>query len=427
MGIKKTIKGLPDAPGVYLFKDKKSKVLYIGKASSIKKRVSSYFQRSVKLPRTELLVSQIKDVDFIPTRSEAEALIYEASMVRTMRPKYNVELKDDKSYPYLKLTKEEYPRLMITRRRVSDGSRYFGPYTNVKLLKQALSYMKRVFPLRTCNRLSKKICLAFHIGECTGPCERKTTKKEYNRIVRELILFLEGKRTRLLKDLSKHMRVSSKAMDYETAAKIRDRISALSVATDGGVKISGFDEVEDLKNLLNLRRRLRRIDAFDISNISGVEAVGSMVVFVNGEPEKAEYRKYKIRTVEGINDYAMMKEVVTRRYKRALEERLDMPDLIIIDGGRGHLNTALEALKELGFEKKVVIGIAKEFERIWLPGKNIPLILHKNSPVLHLIQRIRDEAHRFAHSYFRLLRRKRLVGGANQKGIAKKRRTCYNK
>ena len=410
MGIKKTVKHLPDSPGVYLMKDKKGRVIYIGKASSLRKRVSSYFTKKDHTPRIGLLVSCIKDVSYIRTNSEAEALIYEASMVRTMRPKYNVELKDDKSYPYLRLTKEEYPRLIITRRRASDGSRYFGPYTNVKLLKQALSYMKRVFPLRTCKRLPKKVCLMFHIDECVGPCEKKTTKKEYNKIVRELVLFLEGKRTKLLKDLSKRMRGASGAMDYETAAKIRDRICALSVATEGGVKISGFDETEDLKNFLNLRRRLRRIDAFDISNISGVEAVGSMVVFINGEPEKQEYRKYKIKTVEGINDYAMMKEVVTRRYKRALEERLDLPDLIIIDGGKGHLNTALLALKELRLEKKAVIGIAKEFERIWLPGKNIPMILHKNSPVLHLIQRIRDEAHRFAHSYFRVLRRKKLVG-----------------
>lgn len=406
---KKKLKNLPDSPGVYLMKDSRGKVIYIGKALSLKKRVSSYFRKNLGSARLELLVSKIKNVDFIPTHSEAEALIYEASMVKRMRPKYNVELKDDKSYPYLKITNEAYPRLLITRKRTSDGSRYFGPYTNAKLLKAAVKVMRRIFPLRICNRMPKKTCLVYHIGECPGPCAGKVSKAGYRRAVKELTLFLEGKRNKLLKGLSSNMLAASKKMQYELAARMRDRINALSVTTEGGVKISAFDEVEDLRHLLGIRRKLCRIDAFDISNISGKEAVGSMVVFINGKPRISEYRKYKIRTVEGVNDYAMMREVVIRRYKRALHERLRLPDLIIIDGGKGHLATAIEALRALGLGKRPIIGIAKEFERIWLPRKDIPLALHKNSPVLHLLQRIRDEAHRFAHRYFTTLRRKKLI------------------
>lgn len=407
---RKKIKNLPNSPGVYLMKNKSGEVIYIGKATSIRKRVSSYFQKNIKSSRLELLVSKVKTIDFIPTHSEAEALIYEASMIKSIHPKYNIELKDDKSYPYLKITNEEFPKLLISRRRKSDQSRYFGPYTNVKLLKKAVSFMRKAFPLRICNKLPKKICLMYHIRECPGPCEKKVSKKKYNNTVKGLILFLEGKRDKLLKRLSVDMQKASSKLHYEEATEIRDRINALSVVTEGGVKINAFDEAEDLRNFLGIRRKLHRIEAFDISNISGKEAVGSMIVFVNGKPKKSEYRKYKIKTVKGINDYAMMKEVVFRRYRRVLEEHLPLPDLIIIDGGKGHLSTAIEALFELGLTKKSIIGIAKEFERIWLPGKEIPLILHKNSPVLHLLQRIRDEAHRFAHAYFTILRRKKIIG-----------------
>jgi len=420
---KAKLKNLPDSPGVYLMKDKSDKILYIGKASSLKKRVSSYFHAKDVSYRQRIWVPKVEKIDFIPTHSEAEALIYEASFIRSMRPKYNVDLKDDKSYPYLKLTNEEYPKLIITRRRLSDGARYFGPFTNVKLLKKAILYMRKIFPLRTCNRLPKKVCILYHINECIGPCSSKVSKGEYGRIVKELVLFLEGRRKELLKKLTGRMKLAAHKMHFEEALSIRDKISALSIATEGGVKISAFDEVEDLRHLLRLRRRLHRIEAFDISNISGKEAVGSMVVFINGKPAKSEYRKYRIKTVDQIDDYAMMKEVIMRRYKRVLKERLRLPDLIIIDGGKGHLSAACAALSVVGAYCNTplqhgrsplppipIIGIAKEFERIWLPGEDIPLSLHKNSPILHLLQRIRDEAHRFAHAYFRVLRRKKIVG-----------------
>ena len=411
MDIKNIIRRLPDSPGVYLMKDAKRKVLYVGKAGSLRKRVSSYFTKRHASLKTGLLVSKVRHIDHIPTKSEAEALIYEASLIKSERPKFNVDLKDDKSYPYLKLTvNERYPRLLITRRRLNDGARYYGPYTNVKLLKEALSFMKTVFPLRTCNRLGKRLCTSYHIAECLGPCAGKITKATYRKTVKELILFLEGKRRKLIEDLSRRMEESSTSLNFEEALRIRNRIRALSTLVTKGRVPSPMDQIDELKFILHLRRRPKRIEAFDISNIRGKEAVGSMVSFYDGEPDKNNYRKFKIKTVTEINDYKMMREVVYRRYRRLLDEKRPLPDLIIIDGGKGHLTSALKELDSLGIKQIPVVGIAKEFEHIYLPKRQLPIVLPKDSSILQLIRRIRDEAHRFARNYHLLLRRKKMLG-----------------
>jgi excinuclease ABC subunit C len=411
MDIKNAVKKFPDSPGVYIMKGAKNKVLYVGKAGSLKKRVSSYFTKSGRSARIDLLVSEIKDIVYIPTNSEAEALIYEASLIKSARPKFNIELKDDKSYPYLKLTvNEEYPRLFVTRKKTDDGAAYYGPYTNVKLLRQAVKFMRSVFPLRVCKKMGKKLCIDHDLSKCLGPCEERIGKRAYRKIVEELKMFLEGRRNILLDELSRRMERVSKELNFEEAARIRDRIRNLStVVTQRGIP-SPMDQIDELKFVLNLKRRPKRIEAFDISNIRGKEAVGSMVSFYDGRPDKDNYRKFKIKTVESIDDYRMMREVVHRRYRRLLDERKQLPDLIIIDGGKGHLSSALNELRKLGIKNIPTIGIAKEFEHIYISKRQLPIILPKDSSILQLIKRIRDEAHRFAKSYHVVLRRKKMLG-----------------
>ena len=407
MDIKKKLENIPNTPGVYFFIDEKGKALYIGKAGNLRKRVSSYFQKKYIDPRIERMISSIRDIDYMATSSSAEALIYESFLIKKEKPKYNIALKDDKSYPYLKLTvKEKYPRLFITREIKKDGSSYYGPYTNVKLLRQALSMMKRVFPLRVCNTLPKKPCLNYHIGQCPGPCVNKDIEMSYRVAVNDAKLFLSGKKKTLIKRLSERMDRFSKDQEYETALKIRDQLEALSVVVgESRLSLPMDKDLKELKDVLHLKSIPARIEAFDISNISGQDSVGSMITFFNAKPYKDGYRKYKIRTVGSIDDYAMIREVVRRRYRRLLEEKKNMPDLILIDGGRGHLNVALGELKSLGL-KIPVISIAKKKEEIFTKDSESPLDISHRSKAFKLIQRIRDDAHRFAISYHKLLRRK---------------------
>ena len=431
---KEYLKGIPDLSGVYLMKDSAGGVLYIGKAASLKKRVSSYFRRGSNLSyRIRLMKEKIADISFFVTASEAEALIAEAAFIKRYKPRYNVALKDDKSYPYLKLTAdEEFPRLILTRKRC-QGRRdkkviYYGPYTDVKLLRKALGIMRKLFPLRTCARIPKKPCLNYRIGQCYGPCIHAIKKDAYADIVKQLKLFLSGKRELLVDELSKKMQKAAKQKDYEKAALLRDRMAALSVIPRPMKE--PYDEIVALRHLLGLRRPPRRIEAYDISNISGKVAVGSMITFIDNRPSKNDYRKFKIRGVKGIDDYKMMKEIVRRRYERVKKERLPCPDLVIIDGGKGQLSAASLTLKGLGFERIPVIGIAKKFEHIYLRDRKEPLIFSRRSPMLRLIQRLRDEAHRFAIGYHHKLRRKKVEKSAldHIKGIGKKRkRTLLSK
>ena len=410
MDIKEIVSGLPHSPGVYIMKDNAGDVLYVGKANDLKKRVSSYFQRSRAHPeRIESLIAQVISIDFIPASTSAEALIYENGLIKQLSPKYNVALRDDKSYPLLKLTvNEKFPRLILTRERKNDGAIYYGPYTSAKLLKEALKILQKLFPLRTCNKMPKKECLQFHIQQCVGPCIGKIDEERYKNLVAQLKLFLEGRRVELLKFLSDKMKEFSGSERFEEAREYRDRLEALSVISKDRVHYGPVNESEELKNILKIKGKLERIEAFDISNIMGSSATGSLVYFYKGKPDKNEYRRFKIKTVSGMDDYSMMREVVRRRYARSIEEKKTLPDLIIIDGGKGHLSVALDELNKLGLENIPVIGIAKEFEHIYMKGRQVPVILPKESKALHLLERIRDEAHRFAISYHKKLMSNRI-------------------
>ncbi|MGB3082906.1 MAG: excinuclease ABC subunit UvrC [Candidatus Omnitrophota bacterium] len=403
------IKELPDSPGVYMFLDSKGKILYVGKALRLKRRVSSYFQAGrARDARLELLVDDTRDIKVIRTSSEAEALIYEAGLIKDHAPKFNIELKDDKSYPYLKLTaREKYPRLFITRKRINDGSVYYGPYVNVKLLKEALSFMKKVFPLRTCTRLHKKVCLEYDIGQCLGPCEKKTTDKDYRDTVKQLRAFLEGRKDDLIHELTKKMKQFSTKRKYEKAQAAKNRIEALTAVQQlhDRSRKPIYGELDELQNTLNLSRRPVTIECFDISDIGGKQSVGSMVTFVGGKPLKSGYKKFRIKTVEGMDDYSMIREVVKRRYSHVLSENKPLPDLVLIDGGRGHFSSAKAELVSLGLDKLPVASIAKVHNHLYVEGRRQPIRLSPGSRLLLLIQRVRDEAHRFAIQYHRRLRR----------------------
>lgn len=410
MGLKEKVKDIPHLPGVYIMKDSSGEALYIGKAKDLSKRVSSYFQdKSSKTARQIQLLENVKGLDYVVTGSEEEALIYEASLVKEKRPKYNVLLKDDKSFPLLKVTlNEKFPRLVITRKKIDDGSRYFGPYTKAKLLRNAVAIMKNIFPLRICRKIPKEVCLAYHIGQCLGPCVKRIDEKSYNEIAEQLILFLEGKKTTLIQALTDKMKGFSDKKDFEQAALIRNRLSALIEVSDRKTAdYSSWGNIAlKLKKILKLPSLPFKIEAFDVSNISGKESAGSMVYFNKGLPDKSNYRKFRIKTVKGIDDYAMMKEIVARRYKRLKEENKGFPDLIIIDGGKGHLKAAYEELLKLNLGHIPIIGIAKQDELIYTLGSREPLDINRDSEILHFIQTIRDEAHRFALSYHHKLREK---------------------
>ncbi len=409
MDIKKKINKFPDLPGVYLMKDRTGAIIYIGKAVSLKKRVKSYFQSVAKSPKTGLLVSKIKDINFIKTPSEAEALLLEAALIKEHKPKYNIELKDDKAYPMLRLSvNEKFATLTITRKRKPDGAKYFGPYTEAGLLKESVGILRKLFRLRTCKKLPNKVCLNHHLGYCSAPCIKNIQEDEYRESIRELELFLSGKKDDLIKELTKKMTGASLKKDYEAAAKLRDRIRALtSLKEQGG--FSSYDQVENLKVILGLKKPPQYIEAFDVSNIMGKFAVGSKVAFKNGFPYPDGYRRFKIKTFFGIDDYAMMREITRRHFENIKEENLNIPDLVVIDGGKGHLTAAKEELDKLGFSGVPIIGLAKEFETIFFPDKTRGVVLRPGTPALKLLQYIRDEAHRFAIGYHKILRNKSLT------------------
>ncbi|HTZ11911.1 MAG TPA: excinuclease ABC subunit UvrC, partial [Candidatus Margulisiibacteriota bacterium] len=383
-------------------------VLYVGKAISLKKRLLSYFGRDLN-SKTVALMQQAADIEYRLTPTESMALILEAGLIREHKPKYNISLRDDKSFPMVKITHEEFPAIYVTRKKEDDGARYFGPYTSASLLRDALKIIRRTFPYRSCRNLPHKACIYYRLNLSPGPCVGKITREEYARIIEDISLVLQGKTETLIKSLSSKMHDKANARDFEEAAKIRDQINALSSLGHSYTPSGSQIELEDLKRLLKTDKLVQRIEAFDISNIYGKEATGSMVSFFRGIADKNGYRKFRIKGVEGIDDYGMIREVVRRRYSRVLEEKLPLPDLILIDGGKGHLLSAQKELKELGL-KVPLISIAKEKENIYISGRQSPLNFKSDTPALNLIRRVRDEAHRFAVAYHHLLRKKRIVG-----------------
>ncbi len=406
--LKRRIQNLPDRSGVYLFKDERGNCIYIGKALSIRKRVLSHFRYfGENFSKEGRMLGEVRSIDFIETPTESDALLLEASLVKENQPKFNQELKDDKSYPFLKITAEEFPRLLVVRARKSDGGKYFGPYTSAHLLRQAVKMLRRLFPMRTCHPMPDKVCLMYHIGQCKGPCVGEIDRSHYAGIVKELEYFLEGRRDALVKSLSLRMREYSKNREYEKAKAVYEEIKALAnVCKPASYKKDNIQVLEDLKNALSLPRVPERIEGFDISNISGREAVGSMVVCVNGEPLRKDYRHFRVKTVSGIDDYEMMREVVRRRYARILAEKGRFPDLVMIDGGKGHLGAVKKELALLGLETLPVISIAKQHEILFSAYKEGPTLFPQGSPILQLVQRLRDEAHRFAITHHRRLHKK---------------------
>jgi len=411
MAIKEKIKKLPDAPGVYFFKDAQAKIIYIGKANSLKKRVQSYFNRPLDA-KTQVLVSKITDLDFRPTPSPSQAQILEAALIKENQPQYNIDLKDDKSFPWIRITNEDFPVVSICRRacvKKRDTSLYFGPYTNVKLLRQAFKLLRRTFGFRSCRQLPKEPCLYYRLKLCPAPCAGKISKQDYRRILRQIKLFLELKYEKLLYELSQQMQQASAENNFEEAAEIRDRINALSVISQTADRNTCENELQDLKGLLKLNRPPLRIEAFDISDISGKEAAGAMVSFYKGVADKNNYRRFRIKTVSGIDDYQMIREIVRRRYQRVIKENLPLPDLILIDGGRGHLSVAKDELDKLGIDVALA-SIAKDRENIYFKSSPTPIKLKKDTAALNLIRRIRDEAHRFAIKYHHLLHKNKVIG-----------------
>ena len=535
------LKLLPDSPGVYLMKDARGKIIYVGKAIVLKNRVRQYFQSSRnQAPKVRAMVSHVADFETIMTANEVESLILEANLIKKHRPRYNIRLKDDKSYPYVKVTvQEEYPRVFITRRVVRDGARYFGPYTNVTALRDSLKLLRRLFPLRTCRTMPDRPCLEYHIKRCLAPCVGKVTEEDYRAMIHAVLLFLEGRTDAVERELEHRMALAAEAYHFETAARLRDQLTAVRKAAErqnivtgagdqdalgmarsaagvcvqiffirggkmigrehfllrgseeeddadilrafleqyynqatfvpreillphaieedareiierwlaerkGGGKVvlltpqrgtkrdivtmatgnaekfladeetrrSLADEatlgaVEELGRYLGLKKPPYRMECFDISHNQGQETVASMVVFENGMPKKSDYRRFKIKSAEGKpDDFLSMREVTTRRYVGLPEEEL--PDLIIIDGGKGQLSSALEIIRnEAGHKTVPVVGLAKQFELIFTEGNSEPVELPRRSQSLYLVQRIRDEAHRFAITFHRNLRGKR--------------------
>lgn len=426
MVTKEKIKEFPDSPGVYLMKDARGQVIYVGKAVSLKKRVASYFLKTQGSLKTQVQLGYVERIDFIETPSEYDALILESQLIKQYQPRFNISLKDDKSFPYIRITQEAFPRVFIGRRpkaeREEDASTeslsikpegnlrfdYFGPYTSANLLRRALNILRKSFPFCTCRRFPKRPCLNYDLGLCPQACQGKISQKKYRRIIKDLEDFLTKKDQELIEELSSSMRQKVREEKFEEAAGVRDKLEALSILI--ALKKSGGKSpylLEEDFGKCGLSSEPKVIEAFDISNISGNFAVGSMVSFRNGKPDKSRYRRFKIRSVFGADDYAMIREVVRRRYGRLLRESQALPDLIVIDGGKGHLKAGLSVLRELKLDIPM-IAIAKREEVIYTVGRQDPLRLGRDSVVLRLFQHIRNEAHRFAVNYHRLLRSKDL-------------------
>jgi excinuclease ABC subunit C len=555
------LKNIPTKPGVYQFKNKNGDIIYIGKAKNLRNRVRSYFQKNkYQTPKNQSMIKRIANVEWIIVRSNVEALLTEANMIKEVQPKYNVDLKDDKSFPFIRITNEPYPQVLLTRKIEKDGSKYFGPYTDVKNLRYSLKVLHKIFPVRSCSYymddqtvVAKKVklCLDYHIKKCEGPCEGIVSRDHYNAMIERVIKFLQG-RTKETEDyVRKQMDIAAADLRYEDAAMYRDQYNSIrrfkerqrKVAADfddrdifalarkddigvmtvlrvrngrifGREKISlqnldvdesaifasvisrfymdtdflpkeitvvtlpdGQDDLEEwltekkgskviirqpqrgekakevrlsyqnaklllgewlinrkkrrelvpkmvnqLQDDLQLKAPPRRIEAFDISHLGGTNTVASMVCFLDAKPKKSEYRKFKIKTVDGIDDFAAMREVVHRRYLRVKKEKGSLPDLILIDGGKGQLSMAVSALRELGLDYIPIVGLAKRLEEVFVPGISEPQSIHKQSPGLILLRRIRDEAHRFAITFQRSKRKLSLESAFNEiAGMGSKR------
>ena len=420
------VREFPQKPGVYLMKDAAGRVIYIGKAKHLRSRAASYFNRGANDEFRLHWIPEICDIDFVECESEVDALLMESRLIKDVQPKYNIEMKDDKTFPYLMIsTHEDFPRVEVTRQPRDHGVKLYGPFANAGALRGALQVMQRIFKFRTCSLDIEenderwrwfRPCLLASIQQCTAPCNLRISKDDYRHDIRRLQMFLEGKKNALLKQLREEMAVAAKELKFEQAAKLRDEIHMLETLDRRG-KIDKHAQpevfyIDPKKGLASLRKILkladapRTIEGLDIAHLQGGETVASLVQFIDGLPFKPGYRRFKIRGVEGIDDFRSLHEVVSRRYKRLHDEQDVFPDLILIDGGLGQLNAALAAFRDQQIDPPAIISLAKREEEIYIPGAAEPLRLKRRSFALRLLQYVRDEAHRFAQHYHHELRRK---------------------
>jgi excinuclease ABC subunit C len=425
------VREFPQTPGVYLMKDSAGRVMYAGKAKNLRARVSSYFLKGAEHePRTAIWVKEICDVDFIECESEVDALLVESRLIKDVQPKYNKELKDDKTFPYLMITThEDYPRVEVTREPQTKGVKLYGPFANAGSLRGAVQVLQKIFKFRTCSLDIDendqrwrwfRPCLLASINQCTAPCNLRVSKEDYRRDVKRLQMFLSGKKQALLRQMRKEMTTASESLQFEKAARLRDEIHMLETLNQRGeldthaqpevFYIDPKKGLAGLRKVLKLAATPRTIEGIDIAHLGGGQTVASVVQFIDGLPFKPSYRRYKIRDVQGIDDFSSIHEVVARRYKRLYDESEMFPDLLLIDGGKGQLGAALAAFAEQQISPPMILSLAKREEEIYTPAAAEPLQLSRHSYALRLLQYVRDEAHRFAQHYHHILRRKSTLG-----------------
>lgn len=423
---------LPKTPGVYLMKDAKGRVLYVGKAKDLRSRVGSYFQNSADLlrsrgPEIAKMAGLVCDFDFLQCDTEVDALLQENRLIKDIQPPYNELLKDDKTFPYLEITTgDDFPGVYITRTPRRKGTKLYGPFTSVNDLRDAINALQKVFKFRTCEleirddddtRRFFRPCLLYPIKQCTAPCGDRISREEYRADIERFKRFLGSKQSVVIREMQRDMEIAAKELNFEEAAKLRDRIRAiqkLRLSGDARIDVQPesfyVDSTEGLARLgkiLELEHTPRIIEGIDIANLQGEETVGALVCFIDGKPFKGGYRRFQVKSVEGIDDYASIREVVRRRYRRAAEGEELYPDVILIDGGLGQLHAALEACEEAFVKPPMVISLAKREEEIFIQSRKQPIRLARNDAALRLLQHVRDESHRFAQHYHHILRTKR--------------------
>ena len=442
------IRSFPRTPGVYLMKDDRGRIIYVGKALSLRSRVGQYFQPSADLePRKRQMVGEVADLEFLPAESEVDALLQEARLIKDTRPKYNVRLTDDKTFPYLEITiKEQFPGVCFTRTPSARGTRLYGPFTSAAGLRTALGELQRIFRFRTCTldireedpgRRYYRPCILYSVNRCTAPCAGHIGRADYRKGIARLARFLEGDRVQVVRDLTREMKYLAKNLRFEEAARVRDQLRAIEGLAERGridenlqpeVFSPTFDPAEGMKaltQLLGSDQPIRSIEGVDIANLGGSEAVGAVVSFLDGRPFKPGYRRFRIRTVEGQNDFAMIGEVVLRRFRRLADELSVRPDLVLVDGGPGQLHAAAEAVAAAGGgDRPHMASLAKRDEEVYILGKaeQQPLRLPRTHAGLKVLQAVRDEAHRFAQHYHHLLRRRALFGEKEARQIGRRRK-----
>ncbi|HOK03683.1 MAG TPA: excinuclease ABC subunit UvrC [Victivallales bacterium] len=440
MNIEEKIRNLPHSPGVYIFRAVSGKVIYVGKALNLKKRVQQYFRKSSANfadPKFRSLVNSIEDIEFFQTRSENEALLLETRLIKEYSPQFNVLMRDDKRFFMIKIDlKEKIPALNLVRLKKNDGALYFGPFPHGNALRETAEFISVYFGLRVCKNPDPDIndynhCVAGSTERCCAPCIGKTSEENYRTRINEAINLLNGNTSEIEKEIKEKMKIEAEKGNYEKAAKYRDiAMNLRSLFKPERKFLNAYirknlntDSLAELQKVLKLSKLPRRIEAFDISNIAGALAVASMVVFSDGKPDKKNYRRFRIKTKNSPDDFAMMEEVIERRIKRLISEKRELPNLILIDGGKGQLSAAEKAIKKITEEKIPVAGLAKRQEEIFLPGEE-GIILSRHSPALKLLQAIRDEANRFAIAYHRELRDKRIEDSIldDIPGVGKKRK-----